>query len=151
MSKSAPNIATMRTLTPANCHFNLQVSPLFSFKLLIIPSSNILYNPIIALSVTLALLVNFRFRCHPVSSSLYNTEAGSSSYRLIFRFQLLPTLLHSNAVIFSYRVCDLLWQGLSPCYLNAFEGVQGAIAIAPNKPKSPPATFFLCVRTKKEK
>jgi hypothetical protein len=123
MSKSAPNIATMRTLTPANCHFNLQVSPLFSFNLLIIPSPNILYNLIIALTTTIALLVCFRLRHGTVDSSLYNTESSSSSYGLIIRLQLLPTLLHSNAVIFGYKVCGLPWKGLSPYWLNAFEGV----------------------------
>ena len=108
ISKFIAHITTMRTLTPANCHFNLQVSPLFSYNLLIIPSPNILCNLIIVFGITPTLLVIFRLRHGTVSSSLHNTETGSSSYGLIIRFQLLPTLLHSNAVIFSYRVCDLL-------------------------------------------
>jgi len=115
----------MRTLTPLDYHTNQEVSPLFSFNLLIIPSSTIQYNLVIALATTTALLMIFRLRHHLAGSSSYHTETGSLSYGLIIRFQLLPTLPHGNAVIFSYKVYGLPWKGLTPYWLNAFEGVLG--------------------------
>ena len=47
--------------------------------------------------------VNFKLRHVTEGSLSHTTESSSSSYGLIFRFQLLPTLPHGNAVTFSYR------------------------------------------------
>jgi len=116
----------MRTLTPLYHHIDREVSPLFSFNLLIIPSSTIQYNLTIALATTTALRVCFRLRHNLAGSSLHHTETGSLSYGLIIRFQLLPTLPHGNAVTtFDYRPVTLAWKGLPPFRSNAFTGALG--------------------------
>ncbi|MEA2028855.1 MAG: hypothetical protein U9N49_07755, partial [Campylobacterota bacterium] len=64
---------------------------------------------LMGLSLWLNSFLGFFVRGVLVGSSLYYTETGSLSYGLIIRLQLLPTLPHGNAVIFSYKVYGLPW------------------------------------------
>ena len=52
-------------------------------------------------------------------------ESSSSSYGLLFHFQLLPTSSHENAVTFSYKVQTKPWRGLQPLRLGALKGALG--------------------------
>ena len=55
----------MRTLTPHYHHIDSEVSPLFSFNLLIIPSSTILCNLTIALATISSVVSEFQTSPYP--------------------------------------------------------------------------------------
>ena len=75
---------------------------------------------------------HLELRHYLAGSPRRKAESSSSSYGLLFHFQLLPTSSHENAVTFSYKVQTKPWRGLQPLRLGAVKGALGR-AFQPDK------------------
>ena len=99
----SPIRGTMRPLTAATAHSVTALSACFALPSGH-PALNHVVRPHVALAVTSARAVCFRFRLERAGSSSHSAESGSLSYGLSFPLRLLPTPLRSDAVTFGYIV-----------------------------------------------
>jgi hypothetical protein len=113
---------TMRTLTPLYHHIDKEVSPLFSFNLLIIPSSTIQYNLVIALATTTALLMIFRLRHNPSGLIIVSHR---NRFVILRTDNSLPITPHPALRQRSYFQLQSLWFTLERTYTLLVECLRG--------------------------
>jgi len=114
-SRVATMYSTMRALTPVYFTSHIQVSPLNAFYLHIIPSPTTLCSLTVftrqnstpeqalqGIFRPVSLLSDFAMERR--ARHLHTAESSSFSYGLMFRFRLLSTPHHCDAVTFNYRV-----------------------------------------------
>ena len=112
----------MRTLTPLYHHIDKEVSPLFSFNLLIIPSSTIQYNLVIALATTTALLMIFRLRHNPSGLIIVSHR---NRFVILRTDNSLPITPHPALRQRSYFQLQSLWFTLVRTYTLLVECLRG--------------------------
>ena len=119
---------TMRTLTPLYHHIDKEVSPLFSFNLLIIPSSTIQYNLVIALATTTALLMIFRLRHNPSGLIIVSHR---NRFVILRTDNSLPITPHPALRQRSYFQLQSLWFTLVRTYTLLVECLRGRTRVGP--------------------
>jgi hypothetical protein len=125
---------TMRTLTPLYHHIDKEVSPLFSFNLLIIPSSTIQYNLVIALATTTALLMIFRLRHNPSGLIIVSHR---NRFVILRTDNSLPITPHPALRQRSYFQLQSLWFTLVRTYTLLVECLRGRTRVlSPDNTKS---------------